>query len=72
MWHRTVWYKVTDVSEQPDAAVFEVEKVDLANYLHFVNFFIVLLLAVLAGFCNTPRCLKSDASNLHLYLSLID
>ena len=46
MWHRTVWYKVTDVSEQPDAAIFEVEKLDLAKYLNFVSFFVVLLLAL--------------------------
>jgi hypothetical protein len=62
MRRRTVWYKVTDVSEQPDAAIFEVEEVDLANWLNFVSFFVVLLLGVMP--------VKPDASNPRWYLSL--
>ena len=53
MWRRTVWYKVTDVSEKPDSAIFQVEEMDFAKYLNFVSFFVVLLLVVLPGFCET-------------------
>jgi hypothetical protein len=59
MWRRTVWCKVTDVSEKPDAAIFEVKELDLANYLIFVGFLVFVLVSVLPGLCNIPWRLKT-------------